>query len=128
MKYRYNSYCSCARCQAHGYMGPAVLITVGVLFLLDQMGHAGWMEFHYTWPTLLIVIGIMKLLGHSASLDGHIPREYRAMPGQPMPPGTSGYAGYAPPPVVTPTPAQPAGFIQPAPPPVRPDDQGGHNG
>ena len=38
MRYRYNPYCSCARCRAHGYMGPAVLITMGVLFLLDQMG------------------------------------------------------------------------------------------
>ena len=39
MRYRYNPYCSCGRCRAHGFMGPAVLITLGVLFLLDQLGH-----------------------------------------------------------------------------------------
>ena len=92
MRYRYNHYCSCARCRAHGFMGPAVLITIGVLFLLDQMGHVHWMDFGFTWPALLIVIGLIKLLEHSASTYGHIPREYNATlppnPGQPIPPGT----------------------------------------
>ena len=78
MKYRYNPYCPCGRCRAHGYMGPAVLITIGVLFLLDQMGHLHWMDFGFTWPALLIVIGLIKLLEHSASIAGHIPREYGA--------------------------------------------------
>ncbi len=78
MRYRYNPYCPCPRCRAHGFMGPAVLITIGVLFLLDQMGHAHWMDFGFTWPALLIVIGLIKLLEHSASTNGHIPREYSA--------------------------------------------------
>src|ERR1700751_479038 len=120
MRYRYNNNCSCPRCQAHGYMGPAILITLGVLFLLDQLGRANWMEFHFTWPAILIVIGVVKLLGHGASMEGHIPRYYPYVSGQPQPPGTSGYAGYAPPPVVTPPPGQPAGFITPAQPVVRP--------
>ena len=76
MRYRYNPYCSCARCRAHGFMGPAVLITIGVLFLLDQMGHAHWMDFGCTWPALLIVIGLIMFLQHNASTDGHMPREY----------------------------------------------------
>ena len=59
-------------------MGPAVLITIGVLFLLDQMGHMHWMDFGFTWPALLIVIGLIKLLEHSASINGHVPREYGA--------------------------------------------------
>jgi len=29
--------CACSRCTIRGLMGPAVIITVGVLFLLDQM-------------------------------------------------------------------------------------------
>ena len=36
MRYRYNPDCSCARCRAHAMYGPAMLITIGVLFLLDQ--------------------------------------------------------------------------------------------
>ena len=130
MKYRYNNACSCARCQAHGYTGPAMLITLGVLFLLDQMGRASWMEFHFTWPAILIVIGVIKLLEHGASMNGHIPRNYPGPQAQPMPPGTAGYAGYSQvpqPPIVTAPPPQPAGFISP-PPPVTPDDQGGQHG
>jgi hypothetical protein len=129
MRYRYNRACNCARCRAHGLTGPAVLITIGVLFLLDQMGHQHWMQFDYTWPALLIVIGLIKLMEHSASIEGHIPREYNMMPpnpNQPIPPGTQ-YPGYPPPqgPVVTPPPGSPAGFIQP---PARSDDKGVHNG
>jgi hypothetical protein len=48
---------------ANGYysrrlMGPIVLITIGVLFLLDQIGDWG---FGRTWPILLIVIGAVKI-------------------------------------------------------------------
>jgi hypothetical protein len=50
-------------------MGPAILITLGVLFLLDQM----WMvRFHETFPVLLIVIGVLMYLGRSASTEGHV--------------------------------------------------------
>jgi len=138
MRYRYNKYCSCARCRAHGFTAPAVLITLGVLFLLDQMGHAHWMGFDFTWPALLIVIGLIKLLEHSASIYGHIPREYNATlppnPGQPIPPGASGYPGYQgyPPqpqaPIVTPQPNAPSGFITPDSQAVRPDDKEVRNG
>jgi len=135
MRYRYNRDCPCSRCRAHGYMGPAVLITIGVLFLLDQMGHMHWMDFSYTWPALLIVIGLIMLLKQSASTYGHIPREYTRMPpGQPMAPGMPGYPppgtpGYPPPgPVVTPPPNAPAGFIQPGQPPAGPGDKGVSNG
>lgn len=141
MRYRYNRDCPCSRCRAHGYMGPAVLITIGVLFLLDQMGHMHWMDFGFTWPALLIVIGLIKLLEHSASTYGHIPREYTRgqIPGQPMPPypgqpmppgyGQPGAPGYPPQgPVVTPPSNAPAGFIQPGPPPNNSGDKGGPNG
>ena len=130
MKYRYNSYCSCARCRAHGFMGPAMLITIGVLFLLDQMGHAHWMDFGFTWPALLIVAGVVMLLERGASTYGHVPREYgRQLPpnaGQPVPPGTPVYPAYQPPqgPIAPPPPITPAGFISP-PPPTKPEDKGG---
>src|SRR5580658_10853878 len=132
MRYRYNKYCACARCRAHGIMGPAVLITIGVLFLMDQMGHAHWMGFDFTWPALLIVIGLVKLLEHSASIYGHIPREYNATlppnPGQPIPPGYPGYPPQPQPPIVTPTPNAPAGFITPDSQAGRPDDKEVRNG
>jgi len=80
MKYRYNSSCGCARCRAHGFMGPAVLITLGVLFLLDQMVHTYFLAFHRTWPALLIVIGLVMFLQYNASAAGHVPREYMGGP------------------------------------------------
>lgn len=39
--------------------GPVLLVTVGVLFAIHQ---AGGLSFSRTWPLLIIVIGIMKLL------------------------------------------------------------------
>jgi hypothetical protein len=122
-------------------MGPAVLITIGVLFLLDQMGRAHWMDFGFTWPALLIVIGLLKLLEHSASTNGHIPREYNAtLPpnaAQPIPPGYPGYPNYPgypgypvqpQGPVVTPPAAPPAGFIAPGSSVQGPDYREVHNG
>ncbi len=40
--------------------GPIILITVGVLFLVDRF--TGF-SFGQTWPVLLIVIGSLRLLG-----------------------------------------------------------------
>lgn len=40
--------------------GPVVLITVGVMFLLDEFV-ASW-SIGKTWPALLVVIGVLKLL------------------------------------------------------------------
>lgn len=39
--------------------GPILLITVGTLFAID---HLGSFAFSRTWPALLIVIGVLKLL------------------------------------------------------------------
>jgi hypothetical protein len=131
MRYRYNQYCPCARCRAHGFMGPAVLITIGVLFLFDQMGRTHWMEFGFTWPALLIVIGVIKLLEHSASINGHVPREYGANlppnPGQPVPPGMPVYPPQPQGPIVTQLPITPAGFITPGSGSTGPNDKGGQN-
>src|SRR5664279_3540285 len=80
MKYRYNPSCGCARCRAHGFMGPTVLITVGVLFLLSQATGVYFLKFHNTWPALLIVIGLIMFLQHNAPATGHVPREYMVQP------------------------------------------------
>ena len=42
---------------------PVTLITVGVLFVLNNFTQFG---FHQTWPILLIVFGLLSLLGRSA--------------------------------------------------------------
>jgi hypothetical protein len=54
-----------------GVMGPVVLITLGVLFLLGQLGWG--YSFGQLWPVLLIVIGIVKVLQAVASTEGHVP-------------------------------------------------------
>src|SRR5271166_4935521 len=128
MRYRYNPSCSCGRCRAHGFMGPAVLITLGVLFLLDQVVHVHWLHFDNTWPALLIVIGLVMFLQHNALVAGHVPRQYMVQP----PPGAPVYSGQPQspvgPPVVTPPPAAPAGSIAPGTDWNNPNDPGVHNG
>ncbi len=61
--------CKCQRCVVCGLMGPVVLITIGVLFLL---GRLSWgYSFGKLWPVLLIVIGAVKLAEALASTEGH---------------------------------------------------------
>lgn len=77
----------CERCRARGLMGPAVLVTLGTLFLLEQFDVLG---FHKTWPLLLVVIGLVKVVQSNASTEGHV---YTQLP----PPGAP--AGQVQPPV-----------------------------
>ena len=67
--YTSNRRCSCARCRFRGLTGAAILITLGVLFLLNEMGRV---PFADTWPALLIIIGLFMYLGRSASTEGHV--------------------------------------------------------
>jgi hypothetical protein len=50
-------------------MGAALMITVGVLFLLDTNGI---MRFHQTWPVLLLVVGAFIFMARSASTENHV--------------------------------------------------------
>jgi len=70
-------------------MGPVVLVTLGVLFLLSEFQVVG---FGHTWPILLIAIGLVKVLCSGASAEGHVSPYY-----QQPPPAASGPAG--PPPI-----------------------------
>ena len=56
-------------------MGPAMLVTLGVLFLLDSVSRV---DFGRTWPAILLVIGVVKLMQSNASSSGHV---------GPLPPG-----------------------------------------
>jgi len=66
-------------------MGPAVIITVGVLFLLDQM-RGGDFSFGNTYPVILIVIGVISLAAAAASAEGHVSGP--EPPAAPGPPGS----------------------------------------
>jgi hypothetical protein len=63
--------CACRRCTIRGLMGPAIIITVGVLFLLDQMT-GGNFSFGNTYPVILIVIGAISLAAAASSAEGHV--------------------------------------------------------
>lgn len=95
--YYRNRACSCMRCRCRGAMGPAVLITLGVLFLLQTMDV---MSFHYTWPVILIVIGAVQVLTHSAPATGHVQPGWwmNRMQATAPPPNPPAAASYAPPP------------------------------
>jgi len=72
----------CDRCRTKGLMGPAVLVTIGTLFLLDNVSDVG---FNRTWPLLLVVIGVVKVLHSNASTLGHIDTD-RPAAGPPVTP------------------------------------------
>jgi TM2 domain-containing membrane protein YozV len=64
-----NASCNCDRCRMRCIMWPAILVTVGTLFLVDNLNGPG---FERTWPLILLVIGAVKLLQSNASDAGHL--------------------------------------------------------
>jgi Domain of unknown function (DUF5668) len=74
--------------------GPAIVITIGILFLLHQV-RGGHFYFGNTWPILLLVIGLLQLGSALASSKGHV---------QPVPPTVP------PPPAVPPADPQPTPY------------------
>jgi hypothetical protein len=76
--------------------GPLILITVGVLFVLNNFT---WFQFDKSWPILLIVIGLLSILKRGVEP----PRPVAPPPPPPPPPPYPGatytqspYAGQAP--------------------------------
>jgi len=78
--------CVCERCRTRKLMGPALLVTIGILFLLDSVSD---IDFGRTWPAILLVIGVVRLMQSNASYAGHV---------GPLPPGSSSYPPTYPPP------------------------------
>lgn len=72
-----------------GLAGPAVLITIGVLSLLENMHGPQWDR---TWPVILLVIGVVKLLERSGHLGAPSSNTSAGYPptdtSPPPPPGT----------------------------------------
>lgn len=61
------------------FAGPAVLIVLGIIFLLGNLHLLSWARlgilFAHYWPALLILWGILKLIEHQqAQRDGFAPR------------------------------------------------------
>jgi len=89
--------CPCDRCRLRKIMGPAIIVTLGTLFLLQSLNVA---EFDRTWPAILLVVGVVKLLQSNASSAGHVglfsPAPNPAAPPPPPPssdPGATSSSG-----------------------------------
>ena len=62
-------HCACANCRIRSLMGPVILITVGVLFLIGEYTRFSFLEL---WPILLIVAGVVLTAQSLASKAGHL--------------------------------------------------------
>ena len=84
--------CGCGRCSTRWLMGPAMVLTTGILFLFHTMNIA---DLDRTWPAWILVVGIVKLLQSSASSAGHIGPLPPAPPAvaSPPPPASSSSSG-----------------------------------
>ncbi|HEX6467168.1 MAG TPA: DUF5668 domain-containing protein [Terriglobales bacterium] len=67
--YIHNRRCPCPRCLSATLFGPAILITVGFLLLLDNLRV---LRFGESWPLLLVVIGGLKFAQAGASMVNHV--------------------------------------------------------
>lgn len=76
----YRPICACERCRTRKLMGPTILVTVGIVFLIG---------FWRSWPAILLAIGLVKLMQSNASSAGHV---------GPLPPAPVVYPPSAPPP------------------------------
>jgi Domain of unknown function (DUF5668) len=76
--------CNCSQCTIRGLLGPAVVVTLGVLFLLDQLRDGYFSLGHTFLPVILIVIGAISLASALASTEGHV-----SGPAPPTPPGAA---------------------------------------
>jgi len=67
----YQPQCPCTRCRIRSLMGPAIITTLGVLFLLHEMAGGG-LSIGNTYPFLFIIVGAVLLGSAVAPMDGHI--------------------------------------------------------
>jgi hypothetical protein len=83
------SRCHCQSCTIRSLVGPAVVITLGILWLLNET-HGGRLYFGSTWPLILIVIGLVHLASSMASREGHEDATPSGTPPSPPAPPASG--------------------------------------
>ncbi len=82
---RSNRSCTCGRCRTRWLMGPAMVFTTGILFLLHTTDRV---DLDRTWPAWILVVGVVKLLQSSASSQGHIEPRLPGPPPSAPPPQT----------------------------------------
>lgn len=61
--------CGCAYCRIRGLVGPLMIISVGVLFLIAEYSRYSFFDL---WPILLIVLGVLLVAQALAPKQGHI--------------------------------------------------------
>ena len=93
--YLRNRNCQCVRCRAHGLMGAAILITLGVLFLLQSYDVV---PFDRSVPVIFLVIGGVLLVARTGSTDGHVQPGWIQNPTAPPPAQQPWASGAVPPP------------------------------
>jgi hypothetical protein len=81
--------CTCRRCTIRSLMGPAIITTIGILFLLSEFADHSF-GFGRTFPVVLIVIGAILLASSLAPNEGHIDP---SAPPPPAAPPTGPYQG-----------------------------------
>jgi hypothetical protein len=86
-----SSRCNCPRCTIRSLMWPAVVITVGMLFLLQEL-RGGSFDFGNTYPFILIVAGAILLASALVPMTGHID----STPVPPAPPAPGPMPGTSP--------------------------------
>jgi len=77
--------CRCVACTAISLMGPVILVTIGIMGLLDEFTPVRWGE---SWPLILIVIGVLKFLQITGSRVGHIEPDVQRPAAPPDTPAT----------------------------------------
>jgi Domain of unknown function (DUF5668) len=79
--------CRCQSCTIRGLTGPAIVITIGVLFLLHET-QGGHLDFQNTWPVILLVIGLLQLASAFSPREGHVDSQppVPVVPTPPAPP------------------------------------------
>ena len=60
--------CPCRQCLVRGLVGPILLITLGLIFLIGEYTRHGFSEL---WPFLLMVAGALAVFQSTASREGH---------------------------------------------------------
>jgi hypothetical protein len=90
------------RCQSNGLMGAAILITLGVLWLLHTYGVV---RINESIPVLLLVTGGILLISRTGSTEGHVQPGWIQDPTAP-PPAQQPWASGAVPPPPPPQPEQ----------------------
>jgi hypothetical protein len=63
--------CNCGQCRARALMGPVMLVTLGVLFLVGEYSR---FSFGQLWPIILIAAGAVKVAESLSSSEGHVGR------------------------------------------------------